>query len=744
MRLLILACLTLAAPATAVAQCYMAREGSPYDFTAASGTLYENDFSGEPLGDFPASLEFKQGSMEVARWNGRNALKASSPSAFVIPLAAALPESFTVEVGVVNRNTKQVGAETIVIYGGRNPNSGQGAVRATYGPIHWVVEGGGANAGAQFNSDDADVCIGQETTVRLKVDGDRTRFYADERRLASVPNAKFLRGPGLVVELGGRDDMQNAVYVTHIRVSGGGGAASVASVTPPAALPVPVDAPSRGTSMPAGTTSTTTTAPAPTVATTAPVAVAEPVGTTTAGAATTATSQATLDGNAPAAMEAADRNRIEPPPPLAAPTGLAAKYVQGGRYAFTWNAAAGASELTEYELWLKSSECPSYCRLSLPGLTDTTYVPPPFEFTGALTVHVKAVEAGREPSPNSVPIAVGPTPRYMGVYRITATGIRVNHETTDNPLEIDGKRDEVLVRAKGELFQKGQAIPGTAFFVESKVHGDRNAVAWSNATSPTVRIKAGSASLLGGLMTGDEHRSPAGTPPNTISFPLIIWEGTLRESGARVVFAPTIWEVDRAPDWTLRALPEPERELIEAVGRYATATVTPTLERTYVGTGFGEVRAFYHGALDALPDWAVAAALRAGALPAMPLAPARIRADSVDDALLAAAARIRAELADLGGPEALEATSWANSTVDRLLGLYATWAPRLAALMNNEDRPIGIYAEDGQQRLDAQLIQLGFRDAEQLAGSAVELPVRYADKFGGGDYTLFLRVERVQ
>ena len=97
MRILILAALAFATPATAMAQCYMAREGSPYDFTASGGVLYENDFSGDALGDFPASLEFKQGSMEVARWNGRPALKASAPSAFVIPLAAPHPERFSVE-----------------------------------------------------------------------------------------------------------------------------------------------------------------------------------------------------------------------------------------------------------------------------------------------------------------------------------------------------------------------------------------------------------------------------------------------------------------------------------------------------------------------------------------------------------------------------------------------------------------------------------------------------------------------
>ena len=515
-------------------------------------------------------------------------------------------------------------------------------------------------------------------------------------------------------------------------------ATATTATTAPIAPAGTTSAPVTGTvtTMPTTTTIATTTA-----TTTAPITSGTPIQGETAGGAVTATTTQT-----PEAMATSDRSSAGLVASLAAPTGLMAKYVGAGRFAFRWNSAGGATPgVTEYELWVTANECPTGCRVTMAGLTDTLHTPlNTFDYTGQMMVHVRAVEAGRDPSPNSATITLPPTPRYKGVYRITATGLRVNHETTDNPLEIDGKRDEVLVRAKGELFWKGQPLGGTGFFVESKVHGDRNAVAWSNATSPTVRIKAGTASLLGGLKTGDEHRSPAGTAPNTISFPLIIWEGSLREASARVVFVPTIWEVDRAPDWTLLALPEPERDLVEALGRYAAATVSPILERTSVSTGFNEVRHFYRNALDDLPDWAIEAAMRAGALPPMPMVPGRIHADSVDDALRAEAVRIRAELADLGGTEAAEATTWANSSLDKLLNLYATWAPRLAALLNNEDRPIGIYAQDGQQRLDAQLIHLGFKEAERLANSAEEFQVRYVDKIGGGDYTLFFRVERLE
>jgi hypothetical protein len=742
----------------------MAREGAAYDFVPAGGTLYATDFSGDAPGDFPASLEFKQGSMEVVRWRGQPALKASSPSTLVIPLAAPLPESFTVEIGVVNRNTKQVGAETIAVYGGRSPNSGQGTVRAGYGPISWQLSGGGANAGAQFGSDDADVCIGQETTVRLKVDGDRVRFYADERRLASVPNARFLRAAGLIVSLEGRDDMDNAVYVTRIHVAGGSGAPAIAtagSATPvPSAVPATSGAATTSAAPPTSTTATTpttTSAVRASDAGTRTATTATPVAATALEPATDSApvTQATLQGTEPLTMVSADRNSSAVAAPLGAPTALRAKYVGRGRFAFVWSAAPGATPgLTEYEVWVSSTECASACRVTMAGVTDTFVTSAStFDYTGPVSAHVRAVEAGRDPSPASVPVSLPPIPRYKGVYRVTVTGMRVNRETIDNPAEIDGKRDEVLVRAWANTYAAGGALVGSSA-VESKVHGDRNADAWSLANSPTVRIRAGSASILGGLRTGDEHRAQAGTAPNSISFPLLVWEGSLRESEEQLVVVPTVWEVDRAPAWQPVPLPEPERELLQAIGQYAAARFVPaaTQQAELTTEYLARLRRLYGLALSDAPDWALTAALRAQAMRAISLLPREgVPADSVDDVLLREAARIRAELGDMGGPEALAVSRYAPDALQRLLQLYAVWAPTFAALMNNADRPIGIYGGNGGQQFDAQLIRLDFATAERIlagahGGPPGEVHVRYVDKVLGanGDYTLFLRVERLQ
>src|SRR5688572_945443 len=144
-----------------------------FDFSPAAQVLFATDFSGDKVGDFPAGLEFKSGAMEVSVWQGKPALKASSPSAFLIPLAAPLPAQFTVELGVVNRNTKQVGAHTVKIYGGRVPLSdfATGATRVNVGTVFWEVTGGGVNAQAPMPDGTSDNCVGQLMDVRLSVNG---------------------------------------------------------------------------------------------------------------------------------------------------------------------------------------------------------------------------------------------------------------------------------------------------------------------------------------------------------------------------------------------------------------------------------------------------------------------------------------------------------------------------------------------------------------------------------------------
>lgn len=144
------------------------------------------------------------------------------------------------------------------------------------------------------------------------------------------------------------------------------------------------------------------------------------------------------------------------------------------------------------------------------------------------------------------PAASGATP-LRATYRVSVTGFTVNKETYDDPLQLDGKRDEVYVSVEVALADKDRRIlePGAAI-VQSKVFGD---VGGANAS--TGRIRAGKASPQGGLGTGNSY--PSETPwlrqgePLPDALPLAVWQGELTEGSNAVLITPTIWEYD-APD----------------------------------------------------------------------------------------------------------------------------------------------------------------------------------------------------
>ena len=192
-----------------------------YDFIPGQRTLYFTDFTDEEVGNFPRRLTFKSGSMEVVELDGKRALKASTQSGFVVPLPEVMPEKFTIEIDVINRNSQGVAAATVKIYGGTEPKTDVDVdrTRLTFGHLGWEVAGGGTKATADFTDADRTLYVGQPASVRVLGDGAYLKLYVDGRRLANVPNANFLRDKGIFVSMEARDDEADAVYITRIRIA---------------------------------------------------------------------------------------------------------------------------------------------------------------------------------------------------------------------------------------------------------------------------------------------------------------------------------------------------------------------------------------------------------------------------------------------------------------------------------------------------------------------------------------------
>jgi OmpA-OmpF porin, OOP family len=196
------------------------REWANYDFVPGARTIFFTDFSDDQVGNFPKRLTFKTGQMEVVELDGgQRALKASSASELVIPLPEVLPSKFTVELDVINRDSRGVAANTFEIAGGTAMGDDKGTA-VGWGHNGLFVSGGGVQR-MDIMAKDADITryVGHPASFRILGDGQALKLYADEKRLANIPNGGFQRARALVLHLQGRDDEKNAVYVTRIRVA---------------------------------------------------------------------------------------------------------------------------------------------------------------------------------------------------------------------------------------------------------------------------------------------------------------------------------------------------------------------------------------------------------------------------------------------------------------------------------------------------------------------------------------------
>lgn len=135
-----------------------------------------------------------------------------------------------------------------------------------------------------------------------------------------------------------------------------------------------------------------------------------------------------------------------------------------------------------------------------------------------------------------------------GRYRIVFLGLHCEHETKDDMLQLDGKRDEVYAGAYTVRVtrQSTTATPPAGSLVRTKVMGDTNGFSG--------RIQAGTASDAGGIQTGDFVPSSAATVPQpgvattTDRFPLLVWEGELSDSSDLLVIAPVLFAWNKADE----------------------------------------------------------------------------------------------------------------------------------------------------------------------------------------------------
>lgn len=179
-----------------------------YDFVPGERVLFADDFSADRVGNFPRRLEFVGGNMEIVEWQGGRWLRAEGGE-FLINLPDTLPERFTMEFDLWGHgNGMQISFVDHSAGGDRRID-----INAHSAYLYSNAVRGEGSLGVNT----------QETPIRVRiaVDGDYLKLYANEKRALNVPNAKLGRSNRIYVNLNGWS-AEDPRMIGDLRIAAGG------------------------------------------------------------------------------------------------------------------------------------------------------------------------------------------------------------------------------------------------------------------------------------------------------------------------------------------------------------------------------------------------------------------------------------------------------------------------------------------------------------------------------------------
>jgi len=178
-----------------------------YDFVPGSRVLFFEDFSKDVVGNFPQRLEFETGNMEIAEWNDIRWLRSSTASRFSIALPEVLPEKFTIEFDMY---TGSAGWNSVGI-NGEDSRRSSGHGNTEQAQVFYEVTN--RVAGLRNLLATTHIAMGKvEEGVfseimhcRVLADGAYMKVYVNEKRVANVPKANFIRTNKLFFDVAAND-----------------------------------------------------------------------------------------------------------------------------------------------------------------------------------------------------------------------------------------------------------------------------------------------------------------------------------------------------------------------------------------------------------------------------------------------------------------------------------------------------------------------------------------------------------
>jgi hypothetical protein len=237
----------------------------------------------------------------------------------------------------------------------------------------------------------------------------------------------------------------------------------------------------------------------------------------------------------------------------------------------TWNSIDKATFQVQ-----RSKVGDSCCNNASPaGLTTNFWQDSPLPSSGTYTYRVIATLRSGQVIGQTQLSYVAPTKSAR--YRLSVREIQVVTPTTDDATMADGLGDEIYVAAAVVRADRATGAKLGASVVKSKEYGD---IGNNGSTYPN-RIRAGTASPMGGLNGGSSVGQP-GTP-GAETFPFVLWEGDLTDGGPAVVVFPSVWERDTADfvwrdysaNWMNSSAPILGSQLLK--NQYSSTALTPVV-----------------------------------------------------------------------------------------------------------------------------------------------------------------------
>lgn len=191
-----------------------------YDFVPGSKILFYTDFSEDRVGNFARGLKYRSGSIEIVDREGTKVLRSTSPSELLIPVGKQLPQRFTIEVDVITPPTN-VGGVLISVEGGPAMDRSTKSAEIMWNVKDQGIAGGGTDlARSQKHLPDEEITpyVGQLAHLRILMDSNYFKMYANEKRLYNIPELFFKRDSVVRLGIGGAEN-DGAVYLTSIRVA---------------------------------------------------------------------------------------------------------------------------------------------------------------------------------------------------------------------------------------------------------------------------------------------------------------------------------------------------------------------------------------------------------------------------------------------------------------------------------------------------------------------------------------------